>query len=127
MYSNLLEHYVTNSARTNHYILSFMMRLSNFTVSVGCLVGAWAYIPSEKRVDVFACYVVKSYSIWGADTEPTTICQKLARGFAAALSRQARRASTLPVVVERSVRRQKMSTLRAAMHENYFLKREGRK
>ena len=34
MYSNLLEHYATNSARTNHYILSFMMRLSNFTVSV---------------------------------------------------------------------------------------------
>lgn len=33
MYSNLLEHYATNSARTNHYILSFMMRLSNFTVS----------------------------------------------------------------------------------------------
>ncbi|CAM9634093.1 unnamed protein product [Ectocarpus sp. 13 AM-2016] len=31
MYSNLLEHYATNSARTNHYILSFMMRLSNFT------------------------------------------------------------------------------------------------
>ncbi|CAB1099608.1 unnamed protein product [Ectocarpus sp. CCAP 1310/34] len=29
--SNLLEHYATNSARTNHYILSFMMRLSNFT------------------------------------------------------------------------------------------------
>lgn len=33
MYSNLLEHYATNSSRTNHYILSFMMRLSNFTVS----------------------------------------------------------------------------------------------
>eukprot|EP00752_Nemacystus_decipiens_P001460 g1436.t1 len=31
MYSNLLEHYATNSSRTNHYILSFMMRLSNFT------------------------------------------------------------------------------------------------
>lgn len=39
MYSNLLEHYATNSARTNHYILSFMMRLSNFTVSVGYLFG----------------------------------------------------------------------------------------
>ena len=34
MYSHLLEHYATNSSRTNHYILSFMMRLSNFTVSV---------------------------------------------------------------------------------------------
>ncbi|CAM9181854.1 unnamed protein product [Hapterophycus canaliculatus] len=34
MYSNLLEHYATNSVRTNHYILSFMMRLSNFTGDV---------------------------------------------------------------------------------------------
>lgn len=34
MYSALLEHYATNSARTNHYILSFMMRLTNFTVSL---------------------------------------------------------------------------------------------
>lgn len=40
MYSNLLEHYATNSARTNHYILSFMMRLSNFTVSIGCVSDA---------------------------------------------------------------------------------------
>lgn len=34
MYSNLLEHYATNSARTNHYILSFMLRLSTFKVRI---------------------------------------------------------------------------------------------
>lgn len=33
MYTNLLEHYATNSVRTNHYILSFMMRLSTSRVS----------------------------------------------------------------------------------------------
>lgn len=36
MYTHLLENYATNSARTNHYILSFMMRLSNFKVRSCC-------------------------------------------------------------------------------------------
>lgn len=33
MYTHLLEYYATNSAKTNHYILAFMMRLSSFKVS----------------------------------------------------------------------------------------------
>ncbi|CAN0497185.1 unnamed protein product [Discosporangium mesarthrocarpum] len=32
MYTSLLEHYASNNAKTNHYVLSFFMRLSNFKV-----------------------------------------------------------------------------------------------